>query len=451
MLIRVAAGENLQAALDRAVAGDVVALQSGATFAGQFRLPAKSGVVRLTSDTVLPNRRITPADAPLLATLVSPYGQHAIDGYDTKNWKIEGIRFLPNLGGYGEVLGFYRAENIYLDRILLAVPDTLQQKRGILGNGKNITLTRSYLSGIWRTGQDSQAFCAFDGAGPYTITDNYLEAASENVMFGGADSTTAADIPSDILVEGNTFNKPLSWKGTPHVVKNLFELKNAKRVVIRHNLFMNNWIDGQSGAAIVFTPRNQNGKNPWTVLEDILFEDNDINNTPNGISILGIDDLAASGRSNRITIRRNNITVTGTYGVMVGGEAGTVSIVDNDIKLPVVAAADSWKAQPLRLYKGRVFPTGETLRDAKFAVLDLLWADNVYTTPSCIFGDQVGCGPAAFSLAEKYSLTMPVVTPPPAPDPLAELKAEVALLALELAAVKVWKEKVIKFFEAFPK
>jgi hypothetical protein len=334
---------------------------------------------------------------------------------------------------------------------LLAVPDTLQQKRGILGNGKNITLTRSYLSGIWRTGQDSQAFCAFDGAGPYTITDNYLEAASENVMFGGADSTTAADIPSDILVEGNTFNKPLSWKGTPHVVKNLFELKNAKRVVIRHNLFMNNWIDGQSGAAIVFTPRNQNGKNPWTVLEDILFEDNDINNTPNGISILGIDDLAASGRSNRITIRRNNITVTGTYGVMVGGEAGTVSIVDNDIKLPVVAAADSWKAQPLRLYKGRVFPTGETLRDAKFAVLDLLWADNVYTTPSCIFGDQVGCGPAAFSLAEKYSLTMPVVTPPPAPDPLAELKAEVALLALELAAVKVWKEKVIKFFEAFPK
>jgi hypothetical protein len=46
--------------------------------------------------------------------------------------------------------------------------------------------TRSHLAGIWRSGQDSQAFAAWDGAGPYTITDNYLEAASETVMFGGA-------------------------------------------------------------------------------------------------------------------------------------------------------------------------------------------------------------------------------------------------------------------------
>jgi hypothetical protein len=76
-------------------------------------------------------------------------------------------------------------------------------------------------------------------AGPYTITDNYLEAASENVMFGGADSASADRVPADILIDGNLFSKRLEWKPiapaktSGKVVKNLLELKAAKRVVDR--------------------------------------------------------------------------------------------------------------------------------------------------------------------------------------------------------------------------
>ena len=43
------------------------------------------------------------------------------------------------------------------------------------------------------------------------------------------------------------------------MVKNLLELKNARRVTIDGNLFEYSWSSGQAGYAIVFTPRNQEG------------------------------------------------------------------------------------------------------------------------------------------------------------------------------------------------
>jgi hypothetical protein len=142
-----------------------------------------------------------------------------------------------------------------MDRLLI-VAGPAGQKRAIKANGRSITLTRSHIANIWRAGQDSQAFCAWDGAGPYTVTDNYLEAASENVMFGGANSLAPDRVPADILVAGNHFSKRLEWRGQGKVVKNLFELKSAKRVTVRNNLFEHNWSDAQSGTAIVFTVRN---------------------------------------------------------------------------------------------------------------------------------------------------------------------------------------------------
>src|SRR6185503_2563254 len=65
--IRVAAGGDLQAALDRANPGDVIELASGATYTGNFVLPAKAGnrytILRTTATPGLPDAdgRITPA------------------------------------------------------------------------------------------------------------------------------------------------------------------------------------------------------------------------------------------------------------------------------------------------------------------------------------------------------------------------------------------------------
>jgi hypothetical protein len=49
-------------------------------------------------------------------------------------------------------------------------------------------------------------------------------------------------------------------------VKNLLELKNARRVRIEQNNFAHNWEEAQSGGAILFTPRNQDGNCRWCVV-----------------------------------------------------------------------------------------------------------------------------------------------------------------------------------------
>jgi len=95
--------------------------------------------------------------------------------------------------------------------------------------------------------------------------------------------------------------------GTRWVSKNLLELKNAQRLTIDGNVFENNWIGDQPGYAIVLTPRNTDGKVPWSTVRDLTFTDNIVRHTAGGFNILGFDDTqpAGSQQTQRITIRNN--------------------------------------------------------------------------------------------------------------------------------------------------
>ena len=219
-IFQVPAGGNLQAALNSAQPGDEIVVAAGARFVGAFHLPVKPAgpVITIRSSAALPARRLAPSDSGLLPTLASGSVEAALTAIGTANWKLDGIRFESNTNGEGNIIWLQDATNITLDRLLI-VAGPQGQKRAVMGNGRQITLTRSHIANIWASGLDSQAFCAWDGAGPYTITNNYLEAASENVMFGGANSQSADRVPADILVEGNHFSKPLDWKGTPRAVQ----------------------------------------------------------------------------------------------------------------------------------------------------------------------------------------------------------------------------------------
>ena len=365
----VPAGADLQAALDAAQPGDELVLQAGARFVGSFRLPAKAAgpVITIRSSATLPDRRITPQDDSLLPTLASSAISAVLDGTGAANWRLDGIRFESVSNGQGDVIVLQDSTNIYLDRILM-VAGVYGQKRGIRGNGKQITLTRSYIANIWRSGQDSQAFCAWDGAGPYTIVNNYLEAASENVMFGGADSKSPDRIPSDILVEGNYFNKRLEWKGAGVAVKNLFELKSARRITIRRNLFEHNWTDAQTGFGILMKAVNQDGTAPWSVVEDVLFEQNLIRNTENGFNLLGYDYAHPSARATRITIR-NNVLSTPGVAFQLGGEIGELAIDHNTIDQGYTL---------MSLYKGTVWLAGAAAaRPGAYAVERLTYTNNL--------------------------------------------------------------------------
>jgi len=365
----VAAGADLQAALNAARPGDVLVLQAGARYVGPFTLPPNpiGPPITIRSSAILPERRIGPQDAGLLPTLASPVAWAILDGTGASNWRLDGIAFEPVVDGSGEVILLQDSMNIYLDRLLI-VGGINGQKRGIRGNGQQITVTRSYIANIGRTSQDSQAFCAWDGAGPYTITNNFFEAASENVMFGGADSKAPDRIPSDILVEGNHFTKRLEWKGAGLVVKNLFELKVGRRITIRGNLFEHNWTDGQAGFGILMKVVNQGGSAPWSVTEDVLFEQNTIRDTENGFNLAGYDYAHPSGRATRITIR-NNLVLTPGVAFQLGGEIGDLAIDHNTIDQGYTL---------MSLYKGMVWPTGAAAaRPGTYSVERLTYINNL--------------------------------------------------------------------------
>jgi hypothetical protein len=340
---------------------------------------------------------MTPDDAALMPTIASPTVESALSGTGTSNWRLDGVRFEANQYGEGNVIALQDASAITMDRLLL-VAGSQGQKRGIMGNGRNITLTRSHIANIWREGQDSQAFCAWDGAGPYSVTDNYLEAASENVMFGGANSSAADRVPSDILVEGNYMSKQLTWRGLPRNVKNLFELKSAKRVVVRNNVFERNWTDGQNGFAILFTVRNDEGGAPWSVVEDVLFERNVIRDTEGIFNVLGNDSYQPSGRTTRVTIRNNYASGTGMF-LLAGGEVGTLTIDHNTIDQGGTFGS---------LYFGDVWVAGTSgPRPSRFAVENLTITNMLANHGEYgLYGEDAGIGTIALQrLTSSYTWT----------------------------------------------
>jgi hypothetical protein len=392
-VINVPAGGDLQTALNAAQPGDVIVLPAGARFVGQFKFPAKAGMVTVRSSGTLPDRRVTPADASLMATIASGIGAMSIDMYGARNWTLDGIRFEPNTEGFGEIIGIQGAENIVLKRLLFVVPSTGQQKRFVLGNGRHITLTQSYCSGVWRTGQDSQCFVAWDGGGPFTITDNFLEAAGENVMFGGADSVSPDNVPSDILVENNFFTKRLEWKGQSRGVKNIFELKSARRVIVRNNVFERNWIDAQAGSAIVFTPRNQDGHASWSTVEDVLFEYNVVRDTPSHFNILGYDDIYQSGQATRITIRHNLLLGSGGGRMLTAGNEVGVLVFDHNTYVNPQPSESS----AITLYAEGSIPTLNGTRTPGYAVNQLTFTNNMTHGNNYGLHSATGFGTAALT------------------------------------------------------
>ena len=395
--ITVNSGGNLQAALNAAAPGDTIVLAAGARFTGQFVLPVKPAgeVITIRSSGNVPLRRITPADTALMPTIVSNEVESVLSATGTSNWRLEGLRFEASTW-VDTLIALQDVTNITLDRVLI-VGGPLGLKRGVMGNGRQVTLTRSHIANIWSDGVDSQAFAAWDGAGPYTITDNYLEAASENVMFGGADSAAPDRIPSDITVTGNHFSKQVSWRGQPKNVKNLFELKSARRVVVRQNLFEHNWTDGQSGTAILFTPRNENGRAPWSVVQEVLFENNIVRDTEGVFSVSGHDDVKASGQTTGITIRNNLCMGSGLF-LLLANEVGTLTIDHNTVDQGANFAT---------IFPGDVMDPGATrTRPAKYAAASLTITNNLANHGEYgVWGEGFGVGTAAFSLTSSYVWT----------------------------------------------
>jgi len=313
-VILVKAGESFQSALNRAAAGDTIVLEDGATFRGPFVLPKKSGdkfvTIRSSSDRLPADEtRLDPEKyGAHLPKLISATAEPVISTANgAHHYRFVGIEFGGTKDGAGNIIQIGTGSeveagelphHIELDRVYIHATSPLGQRRGIAANGRHIKIANSYISNIVRAGDESQAIAAWATDGPIEIINNYLEAAAENILFGGASSILKL-VPTDCIVERNTLNKPDEWRGKNWVVKNLFEIKNGRRIKVRNNLMTNNWTMGQDGTAILFSTRADNG--PATIIEDIEFTDNIVRNSDNGINVYG----AEGSGGHRLTIRNN--------------------------------------------------------------------------------------------------------------------------------------------------
>jgi hypothetical protein len=133
-------------------------------------------------------------------------------------------------------------------------------------------------------------------------------------------------------------------QGETWQVKNIFELKNARNVVVAYNVFENNWKNAQPGYAILFTPRNQDGACTWCVIENVTFEYNIVRNSGGGINLTGYDWPNASGRTTNVKIRHNlfyNITrdLGGSgWFLLIGDEPRDIVVDHNTVDIDGSAA-----------------------------------------------------------------------------------------------------------------
>lgn len=319
---------QLQTAINNAQPGTTILLQPGHTYPAAITLPAKTGDGWIVIRTNVPDAQLPPADqrigpwfAGTLARFQAPANQSALTFLSgAHHYYLMGLEVastgytsdIIRIGDGTQTAVAALPHDIVLDRLYIHGDAALGSKRGVMLNSARTAIVNCHISDCKSTSQDAQAVAGWNGPGPFKLVNNYLEGSGENVMFGGANPAIPDLVPSDIEVRNNHFFKPLSWKeghpdyaGTPWCVKNLFELKNAQRVLVEGNILENNWADCQSGFAVLITPRTQNGASMWCRVTDVTWRYNILKGSDGGYNISGHDDQLDNPVSTRILIEHN--------------------------------------------------------------------------------------------------------------------------------------------------
>jgi hypothetical protein len=356
----VSTADDFQTALNSAICGDTIQLKAGTTFTGAFVFPDKPCdsshwiIVRTsTPDSSLPpeGTRITPcyagvrslpgrpalncqATQNVLARLIMPTSTNGpvLFASGANHYRLIGLEITraPGVGPISELVTpepRVPIDDVIIDRSWIHGTAQDETARGVYFAGVTSgAVIDSFLTDfhcVARTGAciDSQAVAGGLGdlpSGPFKITNNFMEAAGENILFGGGKATV---VPTDIEVRHNYLFKPLIWMegqpgyvggrdGHPFIVKNLFELKNAQRVLFEGNIAEYTWGGfSQQGYALLLTPKNQAGANgsnlcPSCLVADITIRYSKFSHAAAGMQIATIlsDNKGQASGGQRISI-----------------------------------------------------------------------------------------------------------------------------------------------------
>ena len=315
--VNVPAG-GLQAAINAARGGAVLCLTG--THSGNFTVPARTdaGWVVIRSAGTIPAGRIRPSTAGSLAKIVTPNAAFALK-FQTRSVRtlVFGVEIsstatvttetvaLVEVGTGNETAVSDLPTDIAFDRVYIHGWSNRPVRRAFALNGGAQTVVNSWCSEI-HSGLDSQCVISWNGSGPFLIADNTLEAASENIMLGGADSRIPGVIASDVTIRRNHIAKPIAWKGLGWNVKTLIETKAGARVLIEQNVLDGSWLEGQTGYAMVLKSTNQNGSCRWCSSYDWTIRRNLIRNVGAGVTFGGRADGTQTDSSNRRMVFEEN-------------------------------------------------------------------------------------------------------------------------------------------------
>ena len=401
--VSVRTAAELQAALDRALPGDVVELEPGRDYLGRFVLPARRDrgetFITLRTRGRWPSERdrVTPDTAATFAVLRSPDDEPALrTSPGSHHWRIENLTVRGGGRRAGTLIALGAADetqrttvdvphHLVLARLYLHGDDAGAQRRGLALNSASTDVLASWIDGIRAAGDDSQAIAGWNGPGPFRIANCHLEAAGEVLLFGGGDPSVPDLVPSNITIVDSHLTRPAAWRGGEGgwTIKNLLELKNARDVLIEGNLLEHHWPEAQSGYAVLFTPRNQDGTASWSTVEQVRFVGNVVRHVSGGISILGQDDEQQSGRA-------RDLTITDNLFVDIGGDWGE----PGDFLQMGDGPADVRVERNLVLQTGRVlsvYGSGDRRTSPGFVFRDNVVRHNRYG----MLGDAVGTGRVA--------------------------------------------------------
>ena len=317
--------QQLSNAILNSKPGDVIVLDAGATYVGNFQLSYKSNpnnqwiyIISSALANLPAGTRVGPSSASSMAKIVTPNvaATFQING-GANHWRLAGLELTtastqgcianhtPPVNCFTYFLVGSQSnptpmpDSITIDRCYIHGSPTQDVETAVQATASNYAVIDSYIAGIHMTGFDTQAIASNISPGPFKITNNFLSAAGENIMFGGSGGNSNVNVPSDIQIQYNYLYKPLNWAtvgtggtispGNQWVEKDAFELKSAQRVLFDSNVIQNVWAAGQLGYAIVLTVRtSQSGD--VAVVNDITITNNVLNNVVSGVNTLAEDD-----------------------------------------------------------------------------------------------------------------------------------------------------------------